>query len=98
MEKQSAPSWIHVFVCVNDRNQERPSCADKDAVEIHARLKDLTKAKGWANGKVRVSKCGCLGLCGQGPNVLIHPEKIHFSKVTLDDIPEIEAAIEALLL
>ncbi len=97
MEKQNAPDWIHVFVCTNDRNHERPSCADKDAADIHATLKARMKARGWSGEKVRVSKAGCLGLCGQGPNVLVHPEKIHFSRVTLEDIPAIEAELEALL-
>jgi (2Fe-2S) ferredoxin len=94
MEKQNAPSRLHIFVCVNDRKNERPSCADNESVEIHARLKAIAKEKEWANEKVRVSKCGCLGLCGQGPNIVIYPRGIHFSKVSLDDLPEIESAIE----
>jgi (2Fe-2S) ferredoxin len=94
MKKQPVPDWVHVFVCVNDRHKEKPSCADKDAVEIYARLKAAVKASGRAGRSVRVSKSGCLGLCAAGPNVVLYPEKIHFAHVTLDDLPEIEAAVE----
>lgn len=93
MKKQNMPDWVHVFVCVNDRQGENPSCADNDAVEIHARLKAISKSRGWANRAVRVSKSGCLGLCAKGPNVVLYPAGIHFSQVTLNDLPEIEAAI-----
>ena len=93
MKTQAAPRWVHVFVCVNDRHGERGSCADKDAVEIHARLKAIVKARGWAGKTVRVSKSGCLGLCSHGPNVLIHPQGIHFSEVTLGDLPTIEETL-----
>ncbi len=93
MKQQQTPDWIHVFVCVNDRQKESPSCADKDAVSIHAELKAISKRRGWANKSVRVSKSGCLGLCAHGPNVVLYPSRIHFSHVTLADLPEIEAAI-----
>ena len=93
MNNQPAPNWVHVFVCVNDRRGEKSSCADNDAVEIRARLKAFTKEEGWANRRVRVSQTGCLGLCAQGPNVLLFPEGTHYSGVTLADLPDIEAAI-----
>ena len=93
MKMQAAPRWVHVFVCVNDRRGEKPSCADKEAVAIHARLKAISKERGWAGKAVRVSKSGCLGLCAHGPNVLIHPQGLHFSEVTPDDLPAIEEII-----
>ena len=97
MKTQAAPVWVHVFVCVNDRQGERGSCADKDAVEIHAGLKAIAKARGWSGKSVRVSKSGCLGLCAHGPNVLIHPKGIHFSEVALDDLPAIEETVAKLV-
>ena len=94
MKQQQTPDWIHVFVCVNDRQGERASCADKDAVNIHAELKAMSKRRGWSGRTVRVSKSGCLGLCAQGPNVVLYPSKIHFARVEMSDLPAIEAAIE----
>ena len=97
MQQHNAPDWIHVFVCINDRKGEKASCADHDAVEIAARLKAISKQRGWANRSVRVSKSGCLGLCAKGPNVVIHPPGIHFSHVTLADVPDIEEALARLV-
>lgn len=44
--------------------------------------------RGWT-GKVRVSTTGCLGLCTQGPNVLLQPPGIWFSSVTETDLENI---------
>lgn len=94
MEQHDIPKWIHVFVCVNDRNGERVSCADGDAVAVRQRLKAVAKERGWWNKTVRVSQTGCLGLCQGGPNVLIHPAGAHFSHVTSDDVDTLVDAIE----
>jgi NADP-reducing hydrogenase subunit HndC len=37
--------------------------------------------------KVRANKSGCLGLCSNGPIVVIYPQGIWYSKVTVDDVP-----------
>ena len=94
MDKNETPRWVHVFVCVNDRQGERRSCADGDANEVRQRLKAVAKERGWWNRTVRVSQTGCLGLCQRGPNVLIHPAGVHFSEVSLDDMDRIVAEIE----
>jgi len=94
MEKNGAPDWVHVFVCVNDRHGERPSCADGDAVEVRRRLKAAAKERGWWNTRVRVSQTGCLGLCRHGPNVLLHPEGVHFLHVSVNDVGQIIDEIE----
>ncbi len=94
METKAAPGWVHLFVCVNDRQGKRASCADGDAVEVRRRLKQLAKDRGWWNQTLRISQTGCLGLCGEGPNALLHPQKIHFSQLSLDDLPQLEQALE----
>lgn len=40
-------------------------------------------------GTVEVKQTGCHGFCQRGPLVIIEPEGIFYSKVTLDDLPEI---------
>jgi len=93
----TAPYKCHVFVCVNDRNGTRKSCADGNSKEIAVRLKEAAKARGFAPGTVRVSQSLCLGLCDLGPNVLLYPQRIWFQHVTPDDIDRILAAVEAAL-
>ena len=41
--------------------------------------------RGWKD-KVRVSTTGCMGLCGTGPNILLHPQDIRFSAVTAEEL------------
>ena len=97
MPKQNQIPYIaHDFVCTNDRKGERKSCSDENSQLVRSRLKDAVDQKGW-KGKVRVSSSGCLGVCANGPNVMIYPQKIWFSEVSPEDVDEIVAAIEGLL-
>ena len=94
---QQSPYIAHVFVCVNDREGARKSCADGgDGVELRARLKAAVAARGW-KPRVRVSSCGCMGLCAEGPNVIIYPQKTWFSAVAPDDFDAVMQAIEKIL-
>ena len=90
MNKQPTPYLCHIFVCANVRenNPENPGCGAKGGGALKDKLKAAVNARGW-KGKVRVSSTGCLGLCAQGPNVLLHPQGIHFSAVTENDLPAI---------
>jgi len=96
VKQNESPYVAHVFVCTNDRKGARKSCADGDNARLKDALKDAVAAKGW-RGKVRVSSSGCMGLCESGPNVIIYPQKIWFSGVTPNSLPEILAALEQIL-
>ena len=39
--------------------------------------------------EVQVTTCGCLGMCDDGPIVIIYPEGIWYHKVKEEDVPEI---------
>ncbi|AMV71358.1 (2Fe-2S) ferredoxin domain-containing protein [Desulfuromonas carbonis] len=90
--QSQSPYTAHIFVCTNDRKGERKSCADNQSQLVRARLKEVADEKGW-QGKVRISNSGCMGLCAQGPNVMIYPQKIWFSEVSPEDVEEIVAAM-----
>jgi (2Fe-2S) ferredoxin len=94
--EKTVPFVCHVFVCTNDRQGRRKSCADGNSTAVRAKLKEEINNRGW-KGKVRVSQSGCLGLCQKGPNVIIYPEKIWFSEVTESDVGEIVSKIETLM-
>lgn len=95
-QRNEAPYIAHVFVCTNDRQGARKSCADGASARLKDALKDAIATKGW-HGKVRVSTAGCLGLCEGGPNVLVYPQKIWFSGASTDALPEILAALERIM-
>jgi len=84
MNKQATPFKCHIFVCVNDRHGVRKSCADGDSVEIYLAIKQGLKDIGIKN--VRVSQSLCLGVCERGPNIMIYPQGIWFSSVTIEDV------------
>ena len=96
MHEQSSPYICHIFVCTNDRQGKRKSCADGKSGDVRSALKEESKKRGWT-GKVRVSQCGCMGLCEMGPNVIIYPQKIHFSEVAIGDIPVILKKVELII-
>ena len=93
LKQNESPYISHVFICTNDRKGERKSCSDNNSEVIKAKLKNVVNKKGWKE-KVRISTSGCMGLCANGPNVMIYPQKIWFSEVSPDDVEEIVSAIE----
>ncbi len=96
MDRRFSPYAAHLFVCVNDRKGERRSCADGGGGALKEALKAGVQVRGW-KGRVRVSSSGCLGLCAQGPNVLVHPQQIWFSAVTPADVESILDKVATLL-
>ena len=95
-DQRTSPYVCHVFVCTNDRHGERRSCADGDSARVRAALKEQVAARGW-KGRVRVSQSGCLGLCNDGPNVLLYPQRTWFAGVTPADTAVVLAALAEIL-
>ncbi len=94
MEK--IPYQVHGFVCTNDRHGERKSCADGGvSVVVRKELKARLKEKGWWGKEVRVSTSGCLGLCTDGPNMVLFPKGEVISHITPDHVEQIMERIKA---
>lgn len=80
----------HVFVCTQNRppNHPRGSCAAKGSTPVlQALWGELQKRNAYE--KVAITYSGCLGPCDNGANVLVYPEGVLYSGVTVDDVPEI---------
>ncbi|MBI4527811.1 MAG: (2Fe-2S) ferredoxin domain-containing protein [Deltaproteobacteria bacterium] len=88
MIKRQQPYIRQIFMCINNRHGESPSCGYSGSEEIVEELKKVAKDMN-LKGKVRVAKSGCLDLCAFGPNLMIWPDGIWYMKVTKADIPEI---------
>lgn len=95
-KEEKIPYECYVFVCTFDRHGARKACEDGNGSEIRQLLKDEVRHLGW-NKKVRVSKSGCLNLCGKGPNVMIQPQNIWFSDVKEENIGDILKAVEEVI-
>ncbi len=84
MDQNTLPYKKIVFVCLNER-ESGTCCAGKGSREIHALLKEAVKSRG-LNTQIRVSRSGCMGRCGTGPNIMVFPDGIWYSGVSAADI------------
>jgi (2Fe-2S) ferredoxin len=75
----TGPFEIHIFVCTSGG-----TCPHQGAGAVHAYLKEAV-AKAGLRGSVRVNNAGCLDQCGHGPNLVIYPENIWYSHVTVEE-------------
>jgi (2Fe-2S) ferredoxin/ferredoxin len=78
----TTPFERHVFVCTSG---EYCPVTDGNSKEIHKAFKDLSKKAG-LKGKVRINNSGCLDQCGHGPMVVVYPEGVWYSHITLTDV------------
>jgi len=92
MNKQSAPYKRVAFVCTNQREDGRQCCANGGSQEARDTLKARLKEANLAS-VVRVCQTGCLGKCGDGPNVMVYPENTWFSGVCMEDLDVLYAAL-----
>jgi (2Fe-2S) ferredoxin len=80
----------HVFICTNQREDGRPCCADRGALEVQTYAKRRLKALDMnGQGKVRINKSGCLDRCEEGPVMVIYPQGTWYTYVDMHDIDEI---------
>ncbi len=72
----------HVLICGGT------GCTSSGSVALGEKLANELVAKGLEN-EIKIVKTGCFGLCSLGPIMIIYPEGTFYSRVTVDDIPEI---------
>ena len=72
----------HVLMCGGT------GCTASGSKELQAALAKELEAKGLQD-EIKIVQTGCFGLCALGPIMIIYPEGVFYSRVTLDDIPEI---------
>lgn len=90
MDISPSPFEKYLFVCEHVREDGDHCGAPGTAVrEV---LKQAVKDAGLA-GRVRVSRSGCLDVCAKGPNVLVFPDGVLYSRVTAGDVPAIVDAV-----
>jgi (2Fe-2S) ferredoxin len=80
----------HIFVCSSSRinGQQKGFCHSKDSVGIVEELMMEIQDRE-LDGEVMVTNTGCLGICAQGPIVIVYPEGTWYGSVTPDDVEEI---------
>ncbi len=82
------PFRHHVFVCEQRKPEGAPCCSARgSAAVIEALRREVAARK--LSGTVAVTSCGSLGLCENGPNLVVYPEGVWYSHVSAADVPEI---------
>lgn len=77
----------HVFVCVQSRPPGHPrgSCGERGCADVFDEFLFQLQQRNCFD-KVAITNTGCLGPCGQGPNVLVYPEGVMYGNVSKDDV------------
>lgn len=80
----------HIFCCINERPEDNPKgcCMAKGSAEILDYLKKTIHQKELKK-EVRVTATKCLGVCSEGPSVVIYPESVWYTVPTVEDAREI---------
>tara|TARA_B100002003_G_C13585779_1_gene303432 strand:- start:88 stop:411 length:324 start_codon:yes stop_codon:yes gene_type:complete len=77
----------HVFVCAQARPEDHPkgSCSARGAQPVIDAFKnEFEERELW--GRFKVTTSGCLGLCEDGPVVLVYPEGVVYRQVKESDV------------
>ncbi|MBQ9067351.1 MAG: NADH-quinone oxidoreductase subunit NuoF [Clostridia bacterium] len=72
----------HVMICGGTGCTASGSAKLQEALAAELKAKDL-------EDEVKVVQTGCFGLCALGPIMVVYPGDVFYSRVTVDDIPEI---------
>jgi (2Fe-2S) ferredoxin/predicted O-methyltransferase YrrM len=82
------PYHIHLFVCTQQKPEGVPSCPASGSLAVFNNLDNELQARGLGSD-VQLTTCGCMGLCEEGPVMVVYPEGIWYRRVQASDIPEI---------
>jgi sirohydrochlorin ferrochelatase/(2Fe-2S) ferredoxin len=73
------PLVKHVLVCTN------ADCADRGSLAVVSGLRRELKSQGQME-RIRVTRTGCMGRCGEGPTLVIYPDGVWYRGVREGDV------------
>ncbi len=82
------PLAHHVFVCTQEKAEGVPCCSTKGSGTVLEALRRELSRQGLAD-EVQVTSCGCLGICDEGPAMIVYPEAVWYAAVTPQDISQL---------
>ena len=87
------PYKKHVFVCINERDNDKSCCKNVKGFEVFKTLKEFVINNGFTND-IWVTKTGCLGFCNDvGTTIVIYPGKVWLMQTTPEDLEEVKEFI-----
>jgi (2Fe-2S) ferredoxin/SAM-dependent methyltransferase len=84
------PFRFHLFVCTQQKPEGVPACSTSGSLANLDALKSELQSCGLGD-EVQISVCGCMGLCEEGPIMVVYPEGVWYRHVQTADILAIVA-------
>ena len=88
------PFRQHLFVCTQEKPEGVTSCPKNRSLRVLQALQEGLCAQG-LDDQVQVTTCGCLGLCDDGPIMIVYPEGTWYRKIKDEDVPEIVTSLRS---
>jgi (2Fe-2S) ferredoxin len=85
MNTDKTPYIKQIFVCTNDMKGEKPSCGDHHGEALFKELRQIAKDRG-LHPRIRVAQAKCLGQCAKGCNIMVYPDNVWHSGVSVNDV------------
>jgi (2Fe-2S) ferredoxin/predicted O-methyltransferase YrrM len=82
------PFRHHVFVCTQQKPEGVTACAASGSFALLETLGKALQEEG-LDDEVQVTTCGCMGLCDEGPVMVVYPEGTWYRKLQPGDVGEI---------
>ena len=92
------PFRFHLFVCTQLKPEGVPSCPASGSFAVLGALDREIQARGLnhpglnnrgLNNDVQLTTCGCMGLCDEGPVMVVYPSGVWYRRVQPSDVSEI---------
>ena len=92
------PFRFHLFVCTQQKPEGVPSCPASGSFAVLGALDREIQARGLnhrglnnrsLNNDVQLTTCGCMGLCDEGPVMVVYPAGVWYRRVQPSDVSEI---------
>lgn len=82
------PFRFHLFVCTQQKPEGVASCPARGSLAVVDRLDRELQSRGLTN-EIQITTCGCMGLCDEGPVMVVYPEGVWYRRVQPSDVAEI---------
>jgi len=84
------PFRFHLFVCTQQKPEGITSCPASGSFAVLDGLDREIQARG-LDADVQLTTCGCMGLCDEGPVMVVYPAGVWYRRVQPSDVREIVA-------
>jgi 3-hydroxy-5-methyl-1-naphthoate 3-O-methyltransferase len=82
------PFRFHLFVCTQQKPEGVHSCPASGSLAVLEGFDREVQKRG-LSPDVQLTTCGCMGLCDEGPVMVVYPEGVWYRRIQSSDVSEI---------